>query len=88
MDVSEKEVDIYQQMLKDTIFLLSVLIWTNEIMLSKFSAKVSGTCKPCFFCDGKNRFLSGIEQFGSLCQPVLDEICHWGNVDTRLEKMF
>ena len=57
------------------------------IMLSKFPAKIAGTCKSCFFCDGRNRFLSGIELFGSLRESVLDEIRYRRNMDTRLKNV-
>lgn len=55
-------------------FFLSVFLWTPIIILSELPAKVAGTCKSGFICNGGNRFLSSIKLSGSLCQPVLNQI--------------
>ena len=68
-------------------FLTPVFIRTHMIMLSEFPAKIAGTCKSRFFRDGGDGFLRSMEQFGRLCQPVLNEICYRGGMNTGLKNM-
>jgi len=51
-------------------------------MLPEFPAKITGIRKARFFRNGKNRFLRGAEQFGRLCQAVLNQIRHRGNLNS------
>ncbi len=44
------------------------------VVLPELAAKIPGACEACFFRDGRDGFLGGVELPGSLGQTILDQV--------------
>ena len=49
-------------------------VGTHMIVLPELAAEIPGACEACFFRDGRDGFLGGVEQPGSLGQTILDQV--------------